>query len=106
MNHKELIELFDEFTATARETMISKNKDYADEDALSNFKKSARISGITPEQGCLNQIAIKVSRAGVLLKSGVSPQNESLADTAGDMFVYSFLFAALLSEHNLSELPY
>ena len=97
MNQSQLLEYFDMFAANARAVLESKNKDYANADALSNFKLSAAVSGIAPEAGCLNQIAIKVSRAGVLINKGQA-QNEPLTDTAMDMFNYAFLFAALLKD--------
>lgn len=98
MHQEELVKLFDELTAKSREVLIKKNRDYANEDSLSNFKMSSQIAGISPEICCLSQIAIKVSRLGVLLHSDFAPINEAVEDTALDLFVYSFLLRAILKD--------
>ena len=95
MTQPQLLDLFDEFAKNARLVIERKNKDYANSDALSNFKMSANIAGVKASVGCLNQIAIKVSRLGVLLnKDGV--ENEPISDTVLDLFNYSFLLQAIL----------
>lgn len=98
MNQQQLLDTFDSLVNQARQTMVSKNNDYANADALSNFKLSGATAGISPEQCCLSQIAIKVSRLGVLFGSGKSPSNESVQDNALDLFVYSFLLRAILED--------
>lgn len=98
MTHDELIKCFDDMVAKARQTMIDKNKDYANTDALSNFKLSGAAVGISPQLCCLNQIAIKVSRLGVLFNVTATPKNESVQDNALDLFVYSFLLRAILDD--------
>ena len=97
MNQQELLSEFDSFAEKARAIIEKKNKDYAQSDALSNFKLSAAVSGISTESGCLNQIAIKISRLGVLIhKSTV--ENEPIDDTVLDLFNYAFLLHAIMED--------
>lgn len=103
MTQEQLIQQFDSMVSQAREVMVRKNKDYANSDALSNFKLSGSVVGISTELCCLNQIAIKVSRLGVLFNSKTPPSNESVDDNALDLFVYSFLLRAILSERKLPD---
>ena len=51
MTQETLVKLFDEFTAQQKQTLLKKNNDYADADALSNFKLAGSIAGI----GCKKQ---------------------------------------------------
>jgi hypothetical protein len=98
MNLTQLLELFDKFATEQKEVIEKKNRDYAiDSDVFHNFKSSANIARIKPEQGCLNQISIKATRLGALMQSGET-QNEPIEDTIRDLFNYSFLLYALMSE--------
>ena len=84
--------VFDNMVAEMRKIMLGKGDDYANEDRLSNFKLAGNICGITPELNCLNLIATKVARLGVLLQ-GKEPKNESVQDS----ILYLSNYAVLLN---------
>lgn len=79
--------------------LLSKGKDYANADCLSNFKRSAELLGIPPEQSCMSLIATKIARAEQLLSSGATPENESLEDTLLDLCGYCFLLYCIIVEY-------
>lgn len=79
--------------------LLSKGKDYANADCLSNFKRSAELLGILPEQSCMSLIATKIARAEQLLNSGATPENESLEDTLLDLCGYCFLLNCIIVEY-------
>ena len=79
--------------------LLSKGKDYAGADCLSNFKRSAELLGILPEQSCMSLIATKIARAEQLLASGAPPENESLEDTLLDLCGYCFLLNCIIVEY-------
>jgi hypothetical protein len=97
MKKQEQLAAFDELTNKAFKIMISKGADYANEDALSNFKNAASIVGISPEQQCLSLIAVKVARLGNLFK-GVEPNNESIQDSIIDLYNYTALLYMIETE--------
>jgi len=99
MKQPDLSKLFDEFTAKQKETLIKKNNDYADTDALSNFKLGGQITGVGPVKDCLVLIATKVARLGNLT-SGKTPNNESIADSVLDLANYAFLLHAILKDES------
>ena len=83
--------------------MLSKGKDYADEDALSNFKrmnKLCAILGINPAQSttdcALFLVILKLDRWQNLRRKGEVPQNESVRDTLIDL--HNFLDLAFACE--------
>lgn len=84
-------EIFDETVAQMRTIIFSKNEDYANEDTLSNFKLAGAIIGLTPEMNCLNHIATKLARLGVLLNTTNEPNNESIDDSLNDLANYAIL---------------
>lgn len=77
-------------------TILDKGDDYANEDRLSNFKATAAICGIKPEQVALVMIAIKVARLGVLLGKDVEPLNEPLIDSVLDLANYAVLLDMII----------
>ena len=79
--------------------LLLKGKDYANADCLSNFKRSAELLGILPEQSCMSLIATKIARAEQLLSSGATPGNESLEDTLLDLCGYCFLLYCIIVEY-------
>jgi len=87
--------VFDNMVAEMRKIMLGKGDDYANEDRLSNFKLAGNICGITPELNCLNLIATKVARLGVLLQ-GKEPKNESVQDSILDLSNYSVLLNMII----------
>jgi hypothetical protein len=87
------------YTNAMRETLHKKRADYSQEqDVLSNFKVSGKLYGIAPELSCLNAIAIKVARLGVLLENKNDPKNESVKDSVLDLANYAILLAMILEE--------
>lgn len=87
--------VFDNMVAEMRKVMLGKGDDYANEDRLSNFRLAGNICGITPELNCLNLIATKVARLGVLLQ-GKEPKNESVQDSILDLSNYSVLLNMII----------
>lgn len=79
-----------------RSIQLKKGNDYANEDRLSNFKLAGAISGNSAEINCLNLIATKVARLGVLLNSNNEPNNESIDDSVLDLVSYGLLLGMLL----------
>ena len=59
---------FSKFIKKMDRTMLKKGSDYAGQDRLSNFKLSGQITQTSAEINCLNLIATKVARLGVLLQ--------------------------------------
>lgn len=92
--------VFDNMVAEMRKIMLGKGDDYANEDRLSNFKLAGNICGITPELNCLNLIATKVARLGVLLQ-GKEPKNESVQDSVLDLSNYAVLLNMIIVDKQL-----
>ncbi|MEP7198032.1 MAG: hypothetical protein ABI851_16050 [Saprospiraceae bacterium] len=90
---------FNELTSKMKEVLFKKGNDYANQDRLSNFKLAGTICGMTPELNCLNLIATKVARLGVLLQDiGIQPNNESITDSILDLANYAVLLDMIVSE--------
>lgn len=103
MNKQKQLEHFEVFVEEMRNTLFSKGDDYANEDRLSNFKLAGSIIGLRPEINCLNLIATKVARLGVLLNSNKDPKNESISDTLKDLANYCILLDAILKEDEVEQ---
>jgi hypothetical protein len=88
---------FEEFIAKMESTIFKKGNDYSkgDADRLSNFKLAGAITGSSPQMNCLNLIATKVARLGVLLNKEGSPDNESIEDSILDLANYAVLLNML-----------
>lgn len=70
-----------------------KSADYAhDGNRYSNFEEAAAIAGVSVDDVFAVLIGIKLSRLRELLKSGKTPNNESIQDTRLDLAVYSVLW--------------
>lgn len=82
------------------ETLFKKGNDYANTDRLSNFKLAGSIAGGSAETNCLNLIATKVARLGVLLNSEGVPNNESIEDSILDLANYAVLLNMILEDNN------
>ncbi len=91
MNIQMQEQVFNNTVETMRGIMFRKGNDYANTDRLSNFKLAGAISGGSAETNCLNLIATKVARLGVLLNADASPNNESIEDTLIDLANYAVL---------------
>lgn len=92
---------FEKTTKKMSDIMLRKGNDYANEDRLSNFKLAGAIVGTGAEINCLNLIATKVARLGVLLnQQNKKPNNESIDDTLVDLANYSILLSMLIHERS------
>jgi len=88
------------------EVIIRKNKDYATEDALSNFKRRAEIFRVlrldkiitTPTGVALADTILKIDRIINLLIKGTEAQNEPLEESFGDFENYGGLAHANYEE--------
>ena len=98
MTKEKQIELFNEITEKMRNTLLNKGDDYANTDRLSNFKLAGGISGGNAKINCLNLIATKVARLGVLLNSKDAPKNESIDDSVLDLANYAILLSMILND--------
>jgi hypothetical protein len=98
MTKQEQLEHFGYFTEKMKRTLFSKGDDYANEDRLSNFKLAGAISGGDAKTNCLNLIATKVARLGVLINSDQEPNNESISDSILDLANYSVLLSMIIEE--------
>ncbi len=86
---------FDEYINKMRDVLLNKGDDYANADRLSNFKMAGQIAGGNAQLNCLNLIATKVARLGVLLNTEDKPKNESINDSIMDLANYALLLAMI-----------
>ena len=98
MTKQEQEAFFKSFTEAQERVLLSKGDDYANTDRLSNFKLAGTIAGGSAQINCLNLIATKVARLGVLLNSGKQPNNESVQDSILDLANYAVLLAMVLHD--------
>ena len=99
MTKKEQIAHFGYITGEMEKVLFSKGDDYANQDRLSNFKLAGAIAGGDARTNCLNMIATKVARLGVLLNSDKKPNNESIEDSVLDLANYSVLLWMIINEN-------
>lgn len=100
MNKKEQEEHFEEFVSKMADTMLNKGDDYANADRLSNFKLAGAITGVGAKMNCLNMMATKVARLGVLLNSKDAPKHESVRDSLLDLACYATLLDQLIEDED------
>jgi hypothetical protein len=100
MTRDEQVAHFNAFVMKMADTMLNKGDDYANKDRLSNFKLAGSITGIGAKLNCLNMIATKVARLGVLLNSSGSPKHESVQDSVLDLACYATLLSQILEDEN------
>ena len=99
MTKKEQIAHFGYITGEMEKVLFSKGDDYANTDRLSNFKLAGAITGGDARTNCLNLIATKVARLGVLINSSNNPNNESIEDSVLDLANYSVLLLMIINEN-------
>lgn len=99
MTKKEQKTHFNYIVDEMEKVLFSKGDDYANEDRLSNFKLAGAITGGDARTNCLNLIATKVARLGVLLNSNKDPKNESIEDSVLDLANYSVLLLMIINEN-------
>lgn len=99
MTQQEQEKYFGALISELKHILFSKGGDYSTEsDRLSNFKYAGSICGVTSQLNCLNLIATKVARLGVLLNSKSEPNNESIQDSVLHLINYGILLSMLLEE--------
>ena len=101
MNLETQKQSFAAMVAKMEATLFKKGNDYANTDRLSNFKLAGAIAGGTAETNCLNMIATKVARLGVLLNSDCKPNNESIEDSILDLANYAVLLGMILEDREI-----
>ena len=99
MTKQEQEDFFDEYINKMRDVLLNKGDDYANVDRLSNFKMAGQIAGGNAQLNCLNLIATKVARLGVLINSKDKPKNESINDSIMDLANYALLLAMINDEN-------
>jgi hypothetical protein len=99
MTHEQQKQHFEGFVHRMRNIQLQKGNDYANEDRLSNFKLAGAIAGVSAEINCLNQIATKVARLGVLLHNQLAPNNESIRDSVIDLANYAMLLDMIIQDN-------
>lgn len=84
-----ILEALDEL----REVLTAKQHDYAASDPFDNFRESAALADIDPEQSMLNLIGVKLSRIRNLRRDR-EPVNEPLLDSYKDHAGYAIILYA------------
>ena len=93
-NRKTLLQLFEQVTNKAFETMQGKNNDYAtEEDALANFRMS-EVLNVDPRKALLIRMLDKIKRQVNYIERG-SLSVDSAEDDIIDLMNYSVLLHAL-----------
>jgi hypothetical protein len=108
MNPEELEAFVKTDSEERRALLMKKNKDYATQDALSNFKRRAEIYKvlrldkiITTSYGvALGDAILKIDRIINIIINGKEPENESLVDSWRDLKNYADLAHANWKEAN------
>ena len=100
MNHSEQKQHVERFFDKIRDTMLNKGDDYANHDRLSNFKLAGNITGVGAKVNCLNMIATKIARLGVLFKNNAEPRYEAVRDSVLDMAVYAILLDQIIEDED------
>ena len=90
---------FKKLCRDALQVMMNKGNDYANEDALSNFKNAGNIINLSAQKQCLSLISTKVARLGNLIDNK-TPKNESISDNILDLFNYVALLYMIQNEDN------
>lgn len=109
MKESDYRKMVDDDYQKKKATHAKKSHDYADEDALSNFKRVAGICKLlrvdvgTPSGAALFHLVHKMDRVQNLLTRKVKPKNESLKDNLLDAQVYLDLYKANLIDEGKIE---
>lgn len=104
MNAETFNKFLKETQAKSFEVLGKKSHDYADKDALSNFKRNSaiakmfRIDFSKDYHAALLMVLMKWDRLQNLMSQGKTPQNESLSDTLIDVLNYTLLTNACVEE--------
>lgn len=86
-----------------RNTLLAKNKEYAPEfDPLANFKKGAKMSGLTPEQVLFMYCAKHLVSVRDIVFGEVPSNKEVIREKTGDIINYMMLLNALQDEKDVA----
>ena len=101
MTHEDFETFQEEVGAHMRELMSSKNHEYAPgDDKLANFKKTARMTGKTPEE-CLWMFCSKhLISVQDIVNDQADYTPELLREKCGDIRAYTVLLEALMMERH------
>lgn len=95
MTRDELLAIFDNETAAARDLMSRKNQDYAEVDEVFGNLNVCELLNITSaEQGILIRMTDKLRRLISLTKREAAVKDESFDDTCRDLINYTILLMA------------
>jgi len=102
-----LLEVHEELTNHARETMKAKNHDYTGgnqelHDALANFRHAKNLKLCTLPQSVLIRLTDKVARLATFTHKEMAVKDESLKDTVEDLINYAILFYAAAQEDKIA----
>ena len=100
MDKKKQVEHFNKMVMRIADTMLTKGDDYANKDRLSNFKLAGSITGVGTKLNCLNMIATKVARLGVLFNSSSVPKHEAVRDSVLDLVCYAMLLDMIIDDED------
>jgi len=100
MDKKKQVEHFNKMVMKIADTMLTKGDDYANSDRLSNFKLAGSITGVGTKLNCLNMIATKVARLGVLFNSKSDPHHEAVRDSVLDLVCYAMLLDMIIDDED------
>ena len=80
--------------------LLNKNKEYATEDVLHNFKVAARLEGITPEQALAGMMAKHTVSIYDMIKSAEYYDSAVWDEKIGDSINYLILLRSVVEEVN------
>ena len=101
MIHKDLNELIEQMLDRDKRIFMSKNDEYAREDALSNFKKAGNAKNCTPEDALIGMLVkhwVSIVDIVADLDQGKVAPLELWQEKCGDLRVYGLLLEALATE--------
>lgn len=101
MTYERFNEILEARIRKSQSVMSKKEKEYAREDRLQNFKTAARKRGCTPEEalyGMMLKHDVSVSDMVEDVRLGIVPTVERVDEKIGDLINYLILLEALLIE--------
>lgn len=103
MTQEKFNEIANDMLERCKKVLYSKNKEYATEDALHNFKVAAKLEGITPEQALAGMMAKHTVSVYDMIKSAEYYSDDVWDEKIGDSINYLILLRALAEEANSSK---
>jgi len=103
MNQEQFDQLLKNRLYTTRNTLSSKGEEYARGDRLSNFKKIASMTGVTPERALWQLVSKHIVALGDFindLDNGTTQPTDRWDEKYGDVVAYMCLLEALVVERS------